>query len=121
MARGAVDEHSLRYEGWRITAAAGLGVFFSTVAFYTFAVFLKPVSGEFGWSRQTVSSAYGVMAFRTAKAVSTATPQADHPLMDWLDDHGNGLLMLELTLLAIGTCGAIATDDYWQRRAARRR
>jgi hypothetical protein len=67
------------------------------------------------------ATAYGVMAFRTAKAVTTATPQADHPLMDWLDDHGNGLLMLELTLLAIGTCGAISTDDYWKRRAARRR
>jgi MFS family permease len=65
--RGAgIDEHSLRYEGWRVTAAAGAGAFFSTLAFYTFAVFLRPITEEFGWSRQSVSSAYGAMALAAA-------------------------------------------------------
>jgi len=65
------------------------------------------------------ATAYGVMAFRNTKALTTPAPQDGHPLMNWLNEHGNTLLMLELTLLAIGTCGAIATDDYWQRRATR--
>jgi MFS family permease len=43
-----------------------VGVFFSTLAFYTFAVFLRPLAEEFGWSRQAVSSAYGTMAFTAA-------------------------------------------------------
>ncbi len=30
------DELSLRYEGWRVAAASRIGVFFSTLAFYTF-------------------------------------------------------------------------------------
>ena len=58
----AVDENSLHYEGWRVTAASAVGVFFSTLLFYTFAVFLKPLSEEYGWSREALSSAYGLMA-----------------------------------------------------------
>src|SRR5262245_61531306 len=64
--RQTVNENRLRYEGWRVTAAAGVGVFLSTLSFYTFAVFLKPVSEEFSWSRQAVSSAYAAMAFTAA-------------------------------------------------------
>ena len=62
----SADENSVRYEGWRVAAAAGVGVFFSTLSFYTFAVFLKPLSDEFSWSRQAVSSAYGAMVLSAA-------------------------------------------------------
>jgi hypothetical protein len=61
---------------------------------------------------------YGVMAFRdrdTAPGVSTAAND-DHPLMAWMEKHGNTALIVELGVLAVGTFGAIATDDYWQRR-----
>ena len=61
-----MDENSLRYEGWRVAAGSAVGVFFSTLLFYTFAVFLKPLSTEHGWSREALSSAYGLMAATAA-------------------------------------------------------
>jgi MFS family permease len=61
-----MNEASPRYEGWRVTAASGLGVFFSTLCFFTFGVFLKPLTQEFSWSRGVVSSAYGAMALAAA-------------------------------------------------------
>ena len=39
--------------------------------------------------------------------------------MTWMHQHGNRALMIELALLAVCTVGAIATDNYWQRRATR--
>ena len=61
-----MDENSLRYEGWRVAAGSAVGVFFATLLFYTFAVFLKPLSAELGWSREALSSAYGLMAATAA-------------------------------------------------------
>lgn len=66
-----MDENGLRsegwrYEGWRVAAGSAVGVFFSTLLFYTFAVFLKPLSADFGWSREALSSAYGLMAATAA-------------------------------------------------------
>ena len=40
--------------------------------------------------------------------------------MAWMDRHGNTALLAELALLGVCTFGAIGTDEYWQRRAARR-
>jgi hypothetical protein len=62
--------------------------------------------------------AYGVMAFRdrdmAAKNVGAAVD--DHPLMVWMSDYGEKALLGELAALAVFTVGAIATDDFWQRR-----
>jgi MFS family permease len=61
-------ELSASYGGWRVTAAASVGVFlsFASVLVYTFGVFLKPLSSEFGWSRQGVSTAFGIAAIAVA-------------------------------------------------------
>jgi hypothetical protein len=48
--------------------------------------------------------------------VSSAS--VEHPLVTWMSRHGDVALAVELAVLAIGTVGAIATDDYWQRKAA---
>jgi MFS family permease len=61
-----VDEDRPAYEGWRVAAASGVAVMLSSLVFYTFAVFLKPLSEEFAWSRQAVSSAYGMLAATAA-------------------------------------------------------
>ncbi len=63
-------EHDLRYEGWRVTAAAAVGVFvsFASLLVYTFGIFLKPLTLEFGWSREAVSSAFGLAAIMIAVA-----------------------------------------------------
>src|SRR5262245_48778080 len=66
MGRPIPDENNRRYEGWRVVAASATGVFFAGVLVYGFAVLLGPISGEFGWSRQSVSTAYSVMAVVSA-------------------------------------------------------
>jgi MFS family permease len=61
-----VNEHDLRYEGWRVAAASGVGIFLASILVYTFAVLLKPLALEFSWSREAVSSAYGILAVMSA-------------------------------------------------------
>jgi len=64
----AVNEHSMRYRGWRVAIAASGCVFisFASLLVYTFGIFLKPVAAEFGWSRQAASAAFGVAALAVA-------------------------------------------------------
>ena len=64
----APDEETLRYEGWRVVAASAVGVFvsFASLLVYTFGVFLKPLGEEFAWSREAVSSAFGIAAVMVA-------------------------------------------------------
>jgi predicted MFS family arabinose efflux permease len=56
------------YEGWRVAGAAAAGVFvsFASLLVYTFGVFLKPLTAEFGWSREAVSAAFGIAAMTVA-------------------------------------------------------
>ena len=62
------DESSPRYAGWKVAAASAVGVFvsFASLLVYTFGVFLKPISEEFGWSREAVSAAFGIAAMTVA-------------------------------------------------------
>ena len=62
------DEGSLRYPGWRVTAAASACVFvgFASLLVYTFGVFLKPLTAQFGWSREAASAAFGIAAMSVA-------------------------------------------------------
>jgi hypothetical protein len=72
------------------------------------------------------ATAYGVMAFREARpapfdATTTNAETTDqHPLMIWMSNYGEAALLTELGLLAVFVFGAIGTDDYWQRRDAKR-
>jgi MFS family permease len=62
------NEHSIRYPGWRVALASSACVLvsFASLLVYTFAIFLKPLSAEFGWSREAVSAAFGVAALAVA-------------------------------------------------------
>jgi hypothetical protein len=61
--------------------------------------------------------AYGVMAFRDRDmAANHAAVIDEHPLMAWMSNYGETALLSELAALAVFTVGAIATDDFWQRR-----
>ena len=71
-----------------------------------------------GLSFVITATAYGVMAVRAVQAATTESPAAEHPLMTWMNRHGNTALLVELALLGACTFGAIGTDEYWQRRAA---
>jgi MFS family permease len=61
-------EKSLSYRGWRVALASSACVFvsFASLLVYTFGVFLKPLTAEFGWSRQAVSSSFGLAALSVA-------------------------------------------------------
>ena len=62
------SEHSIGYEGWRVAAAAALGMFvsFASVLVYTFGIFLKPIAEAFSWNRESVSGAFGIAAMTAA-------------------------------------------------------
>jgi MFS family permease len=60
----ALTEFDLGYYGWRVVLAACLGVMagFGSMFVYTFAVFVKPLSAEFGWNREAISLGFGLAA-----------------------------------------------------------
>lgn len=64
------------------------------------------------------ATAYVVLAYRDRDMAANVAsdPAEDHPLMMWMREHGQTALIGELAALAVFTVGAIATDDYWQRR-----
>lgn len=57
-------ESDLRYYGWKVVLAANLGVMagFGSLFVYTFSIFLKPLSAEFGWNREAISAAFALGA-----------------------------------------------------------
>jgi len=59
-----LTEFDLRYYGWSVVLAACLGVMagFGSLFVYTFSVFVKPLAGEFGWSRGTISNGFAIAA-----------------------------------------------------------
>jgi hypothetical protein len=60
-----ITEASWRYPGWRVTAASAVAstAGFATILIYTFGAFMKPLSAEFGWSRQIISTAFACASF----------------------------------------------------------
>lgn len=60
----ANSEFESSYHGWRVVLAACLGVMagFGSLFVYTFSVFVKPLSGQFGWSREAISTGFAIAA-----------------------------------------------------------
>jgi MFS family permease len=63
-----------------LAAFAGVMTGFGSLVVFTFSVFLKPISAEFGWSREAVSAAFGCAAI----SIAIASPK----LGQWLDRLG---------------------------------
>ncbi|HEY4903498.1 MAG TPA: MFS transporter [Candidatus Sulfotelmatobacter sp.] len=63
-ADAGLDESPLSYYGWRVVLAACLGVMagFGSLFVYTFAVFVKPLSAQFGWNRESISLGFAIGA-----------------------------------------------------------
>ena len=59
-----LSEFDLGYHGWRVVLAACLGVMagFGSLFVYTFAIFVKPLSAQFGWNRESVSLGFAIAA-----------------------------------------------------------
>ena len=60
-----------------MAAVSGIGVFFASMTAYAFSVLLKPLSQEFGWSRETASTAYSCFTLATALAAPALGPLLD--------------------------------------------
>jgi MFS family permease len=63
-ASSALTESNLGYYGWRVVLAACLGVMagFGSLFVYTFTVFVKPLSAQFGWNRESISLGFAIAA-----------------------------------------------------------
>jgi len=62
------EESSIRYTGWRVAAAAFIGVMvsFAPIVPYTFSLFLNPLHAAFGWQREAISGTFAVAAITVA-------------------------------------------------------
>jgi MFS family permease len=63
-----VGEFDRGYYGWRVVLASCFGVMvgFGSLFVYTFSVFMKPLSAEFGWGREAISRGFGFAAISMA-------------------------------------------------------
>src|SRR5689334_8953703 len=103
-------ESELHYYGWRVVLAACLGVMvgFGSLFVYTFAVFVKPLSAQFGWSREAVSRGFGFAAL----AVAFCSPTLGH----WLDRYGPRRVILPcMTVFGCGIASlAFLQSQVWR-------
>jgi predicted MFS family arabinose efflux permease len=83
-------------------------VSFASLFIYTFAIFLKPLSAEFGWSREAVSTAFAIAALAVA---------ACSPPLGWLLDRYPARRII-LPCLTVFGCAfaslALQTGHLWQ-------
>lgn len=61
----SATEASRAYPGWRVAVASSIACMagFGSLVVYSFGAFIKPLSAEFGWSRQTISTAFACASF----------------------------------------------------------
>jgi predicted MFS family arabinose efflux permease len=61
-------ESSIRYTGWRVAAAAFVGVMvsFAPIIPYTFSLFLNPLHAAFGWQREAIAGTFALAAITVA-------------------------------------------------------
>ncbi len=109
-AAGARSEFDFGYYGWRVVLAACFGVMagFGSLFVYTFAVFVKPLSAQFGWNREAISLGFGLAAI---------TVGLFSPLLGrWIDRFGPRRIILPC--MAVFGCGiaslALLHSGIWQ-------
>ena len=59
------SESSWNHPGWRVAIASSFACMagFGSIVIYSFGAFIKPLTAEFGWSRQTISTAFACASF----------------------------------------------------------
>jgi MFS family permease len=104
-----LSESDLHYYGWRVVLAACFGVMagFGSLFVYTFAVFVKPLSAQFGWSREAVSSGFGLAAV----TLGLISPLLGH----WLDRFGpRRIILLCMTVFGWAIASLSLLHSAWQ-------
>jgi MFS family permease len=105
-----VSEFDRGYYGWRVVLASSCGVMvgFGSLFVYTFSVFMKPLSAEFGWGREAISRGFGLAAL----SMAVGSPV----LGQWLDRYGPRRVILPC--LTIYSCAiaslALLRPHLWQ-------
>jgi predicted MFS family arabinose efflux permease len=104
------EEGSAAYPGWRVAFASGIGVLvsFGSLLVYTFGIFLKPLTQEFGWTREAASLAFGVAALMLAVC---------SPLLGYLLDRVGARRVILPCVIVFGTAFAslaLLTGNLWQ-------
>ena len=105
-----LSEFDLGYYGWRVVLAACFGVMagFGSLFVYTFAVFVKPLGAEFGWSREGISRGF---------AIAAVTVGLCSPLLGrWIDRFGPRRIILPcMTVFGCGIASlALLRSGLWQ-------
>jgi MFS family permease len=101
-------------EAWRVVLAAYFGVMvsFGSLLVFSFGTFLKPLTAEFGWTREAVSAAFGFAAL----TVAVCSPLLGR-LLDRSSDHGGPRTVI-LPCMAIFGAGfaslGLLTSHIWQ-------
>ena len=80
-----------------------------------FYILLMIVGVVFGFT----ALGYGVMSVKMLEP--SKLEARDSAFIEFFDEHGTMLFLVELALLAVLTLLAITTDGYWTRLAERRR
>lgn len=98
-----MDESDPRYQGWRVAVASSVGVFlsFASLFVYTFGIFLKPLAEEFSWSREAVSSAFGIAAVMAA---------ACSPPLGYLFDRFHHAVRFDIDSVRVRWCPGADSD-----------
>ena len=100
-------EGTLHYEGWAVVAASAIAVFFVSIFFFTFPLFLKPLADEFSWSREAIAAAYAAMTLASALSA---------PVIGLLVDRCGPRWICAVCLTVAGSAFAslgILTDRLW--------
>ena len=105
-----LGEFHLSYYGWRVVLAACFGVMagFGSLFVYTFTVFVKPLSAQFGWNRESISLGF---------AIAAMTVGLSSPLIGRLIDRV-GPRRIILPCMTVFACGvaslALLHSHLWQ-------
>ncbi|MDY7018538.1 MAG: MFS transporter [Chloroflexota bacterium] len=84
------------FYGWWVVAAAAMVAFASCgIGYYSFAIFLKPIEAEFGWSRTALSGAMSLLLLVSGLL---------SPLVGrWCDTYGSKKIIM-LCSIPLGVC-----------------
>jgi MFS family permease len=107
---GGYEAFQPAYFGWRVVLAACLGVMagFGSLFVYTFSVFVKPLSTQFGWNREAISSGF---------AIAAVTLGFISPLLGrWIDRVGPRRIILPCMTIYVGAIFSLAFLRFglWQ-------
>src|ERR1700679_3170869 len=96
-------EDSWNHPGWRVAIASSFACMagFGSIVIYSFGAFIKPLAAEFGWSRQTIATAFACASFSVGLC---------SPVLGWLlDRYGPRRVILPCIILFALAFGSLST------------